>query len=86
MKTLDKEEHNETVFSRRMAKNNDNLKLHSNHHNVIHWNQPGNFDKDGVDKGMVVPRENKTKYGNKFFIPGTTMRTRIEANQPANPK
>lgn len=44
------------------------------------WPGYTDADKDKVDNKMVIPRDRKSAHANKFFIPGTTMRLRLEQN------
>ena len=44
------------------------------------WQGYTDVDKDKTDDKFVFPRDRKSAHANKFFIPGTTMRVRLEQN------
>lgn len=47
---------------------------------MFQWKGHTDREINRVDEEMVIPREKKSSYGNKFFIPGTTMRLRMDNN------
>lgn len=85
-KTLDREEHNKTLFSQSKIRQNAGDVAKGVHYRPYEWNGYTEATKDLPDTKMVIPREKKSSYANKFFIPGTTMRTRIEWNNPPTQK
>jgi hypothetical protein len=75
---LSKEPQNSSIHALKSLENAD--KITKNLIRPLEWKGYTDRQKDEIDVKLIIPRERKSEYGNKFFIPGTTMRTRIESN------
>jgi hypothetical protein len=83
--TINKRDYNTPSFAQGKIRQNAGDVANEVQRRPYFWNGYADQQMNHINERMVLPREKKSSYANKFFIPGTTMRQRLELNElPSN--